>query len=272
MFWKRLYLISLTVLLLVGCAEDAPRQLVILHTNDSHSQVEPTAKGQGGFAARAELIDSIRQAHPDLLLLDAGDMVQGTPYFNFYHGRIETEAYNRMGYDAITLGNHEFDYGVDTLAAWLSDANFAVVCCNYDVLGTPLADIVKPYVVINRGGLKVGIIGLGVNPEGLILQTNFAPLRFMEPIERANHYADSLKQSGAADFIIALSHLGYQALEGEASDSLLARKSRHIDIILGGHTHADRGIFHIPNLDGRDVVVMKTAKSSVEIDKVVVSF
>ena len=204
------FILTIMAVSIFTCCSDKKQELLILCTNDSHSQVE-AKDGKGGFAARADVVDSLRKVYPLNILLDAGDMMQGTPYFNIYHGRIEIAAYNRLGYDAVTLGNHEFDYGLDTLAMFLKLASFPIVSCNYDVKGTPLEDIVKPYTVINKGGLKIAVIGFGVSPESLILQSNFAPVKYQNPIERGNYYADSLKNSGI-DFIIALSHLGYFTL------------------------------------------------------------
>ncbi|MDR1591469.1 MAG: metallophosphatase [Prevotellaceae bacterium] len=267
---NNLFVMAFIVLAFSSCTEK-PRQLLILHTNDSHSQIDPTERG-GGFAARAALVDSLRRVCPDMLLLDGGDMVQGTPYFNLYHGRIEVEAYNRMGYDVVTLGNHEFDNGVDSLSVWLSKARFHVVAANYDVRGTVLEPIVKPYVILRRSGLNIAVIGLGVNPDKLILKINFEPVGFRDPIVCANYYADSLKTAGACDFVIALSHLGFNTTtEGEASDSILASQSRNIDLILGGHTHKVRGVFRIPNVEGREITVMQTSSSAYEADKVVLN-
>ena len=174
-----LYSSLFIILCLVACTPQD--HLTILHTNDTHSQVEPKANNTGGYARRMGLIKQERQQDRHLLLLDAGDFSQGTPYFNFYHGRVEIQAMNRMGYDAATLGNHEFDNGLDTLAVVLREANFPIVCANYDFSGTPLADIVKPYVILHKGGLKIGVFGLGCNPKGLITPKNFEPARYFDP-------------------------------------------------------------------------------------------
>ena len=172
-----------------GCQE---KTIIILHTNDTHSQIEPLEEGKrdefcGGYARRMGYIQQMRNEHPDLIVLDAGDFSQGTPYYNFYHGRVEIDAMNRMQYDAITLGNHEFDYGVDTLAAVLQLAHFPIVCANYDVTGSPLEGLVVPYTVIKRSGLRIGVFGIGVNPKGLIAEKNFAPLQYMDPVASAQH-------------------------------------------------------------------------------------
>ena len=265
---KNLILILL-ILLLASCVQPKKQKLLILCTNDSHSQIEIEKKsGQGGFAARADLIDSLRAIYPLNLLLDAGDMVQGTPYFNLYHGRIEIAGYNRLGYDAATLGNHEFDMGLDTLAMLLKLADFSIVCCNYDVKNTPLETLVKPYEIFERGGMKIAVIGFGVSPKSLILQSNFEPIKYLDPIKMGNFYADSLKNAGI-DFVIALSHLG---CKGYINDSILATQSRNIDLILGGHTHEIRGALELQNIDDRPVKIVKTASKGLEMDKVTVEF
>ena len=263
------FILTIMAVFIFTCCSDKKQELLILCTNDSHSQVE-AKDGKGGFAARADVVDSLRKVYPLNILLDAGDMMQGTPYFNIYHGRIEIAAYNRLGYDAVTLGNHEFDYGLDTLAMFLKLVSFPIVSCNYDVKGTPLEGIVKPYAVINKGGLKIAVIGFGVSPESLILQSNFAPVKYQNPIERGNYYADSLKNSGI-DFIIALSHLG-NFTDGRDNDSTLATNSKNIDLILGGHTHQVRKDTIITNAIGKTVHYLTIHKSGLEMDKVVVEF
>lgn len=253
----------------ISCTQ-SKQQLLILSSNDVHSQIEPK-DGKGGFAALADLLDSLRATYPLHLLLDAGDIMQGTPYFNIYHGRMEIASYNRLGYDAITLGNHEFDFGLDTLAMFLKLAAFPIVSCNYDVSGTPLEGIVKPFTVFNRGGLKVAVIGFGISPESLILQTNFDPIKYLDPIERGNYYADSLKNAGI-DLVVAISHLGYYDDGRDADDKTLATKSSNIDLIFGAHTHAIRLDTIFQNAVGKPVRYLKTNKSGLEISKAVVEF
>ena len=168
----------------VACSHQ--KEVVILSTNDTHSQVEPSVllEDEVGYVSRLAIIDSIRQKEKNLLLLDAGDLFQGTPYFNFFGGRVEIEAYNRMGYDAITLGNHEFDCPLDSLAERLKNAQFEVLCANYDVSGTVLEGIVKPYAIFEKNKSKIGVIGLGINPKGLVLQTNYKGIEFLNPIKK----------------------------------------------------------------------------------------
>lgn len=253
----------------------SPVKIVILHTNDTHSQVEPIAagaknEGRGGYARRMGLIKQFRNEEPELLLLDAGDFSQGTPYFNFYNGRVEVDALNRMKYDVVTLGNHEFDNGVDTLAAVLSKARFAVVCANYQVKGTPLEGIVKPYVILRRKGVKIGVLGVGVRPDGLIAPQNFAPLRWEDPLPVANEVADFLRNEKHCDLVVCLSHLGTDPNGSPVCDTWLAENTRNIDVIIGGHTHKVVENRHLTNLDGHDVILEQMGKSGINLGRIVV--
>ena len=261
------------VCMVVACSPDSTT-LVILHTNDTHSQIEPIASGKrdgnhAGYARRMGLIEQERKAHPALILVDAGDFCQGTPYFNFYHGRMEVDALNKMGYDAITLGNHEFDYGVDTLAQMLKDALFAVVSANYDVTGTPLENIVRPYVVLTRAGVRIGILGVGINPQGLIAEKNFAPVRYLEPIAAAQKAANELKETHKCDVVICLSHLGTDSANpAQVSDAVLAKATRNIDVIVGAHTHKIVTNRYVENLDGNPVLLAQMGKSGARMGKI----
>ena len=261
-----IYFLIISLLSLVACEPTTRQPLQILFTNDSHSQVEPL-KGNGGFEARASIIDSLRHSNPNTLLLDAGDMWQGTPYFNLFKGRLEVEAYNLMGYNAITLGNHEFDYGIDTLSARISEMKFPVVCANYNFGTTPLASQVKPYTIIEQHGWKIGIIGVCVNPEGLILQSNIEGITYEDPIEKANHYASILHNKHNCDYIILLSHLGLHddTIFNNASDSTLIANTTHIDLVLGGHTHQFNGVFKFTNLDGDTIPAIQEYKAGQKI-------
>lgn len=263
---SKIFLLCLSSLLLMACAPKADT-LTILHTNDTHSQVEPIAAGKrdgnhAGYARRLGVIQQERAADPNLILVDAGDFCQGTPYFNFYHGRMEIDAMNRMGYDAITLGNHEFDNGVDTLATILKNAQFAVVSANYNVSGTPLEGIVKPYTVFTRAGIRVGILGVGVNPEGLIAAKNFAPVQYIEPFAAAQKAATELKTKHHCDLIICLSHLGTD------TDEKLAQQTQYIDVIVGGHTHKIIKKHYVENLDGDTVLLAQMGKSGARMGKI----
>ena len=263
---SKLLLVCLWSLLMVACAPQA-ESLTILHTNDTHSQVEPIAAGKrdafhAGYARRMGIIQQERALDPNLILVDAGDFCQGTPYFNFYHGRIEIDAMNRMGYDAITLGNHEFDNGVDTLTAVLRDAQFPIVCANYNVQGSPLEGIVQPYTIITRAGIRVGILGVGINPEGLIAAKNFAPVQYLDPFISAQEAATELKMRHHCDVIICLSHLGTH------TDEKLAEQSKYIDVIVGGHTHKIITNHYVENAEGKSVLLTQMGKSGARIGKI----
>ncbi|MGL4781602.1 MAG: bifunctional metallophosphatase/5'-nucleotidase [Bacteroidales bacterium] len=250
-------------------------KLVILHTNDTHSQIEAYGKqagdnyGKAGVARRAAYIKTIEKDYPNVLILDAGDFVQGTPYFNMFGGEVEIEAMNKMGYDVVTLGNHEFDNGINFLAAMLQNADFEVVSANYDVTATALKDLVKPYTIKEINGFKVGIIGLGVRPFGLISDKNFEGIRFLDPIETANKYAKELKEEKDVDMVIALTHLGFESERG-FSDKSLAKNSKNIDLIVGGHSHTYlKEPVVIENLDGKKVLITQTGSKGMNVGKLI---
>lgn len=260
--------------LMVACCGTKEHTITILHTNDTHSQVEPLEAGKrdafcGGYARRMGLIAQMRENNADLILLDGGDFCQGTPYYNFYHGRVEIEAMNRMGYDAITLGNHEFDYGVDTLAKVLEMAQFPIVCANYDVTGTPLEGLVVPYTVIKRSGVRVGVFGLGVNPNSLIAEKNFAPIKYLDPIAKAQEVADILREVEKCDVVVCLSHQGTHPMGGNrVSDIELASKTQNIDLIIGAHTHKIVENLFVENLCGDSVLLAQTGKAGARIGEI----
>ena len=266
---KKLFFACLSVVLMTACTP--ADHLTILHTNDTHSQVEPKSSDLGGYARRMGLINQERQKDPNLLLVDAGDFCQGTPYFNVYKGRVEIDAMNRMGYDVATLGNHEFDNGVDTLAAVLKTARFPIVCANYDFTGTALEGIVKPYVILRRGGLKIGVFGLGCDPKGLISDKNFLPIQYKEPYAVAQEMADLLRAK-RCDLVVCLSHMGTCGKAPEdACDTTMVSQTRGIDVVIGGHTHKLYDHLRIANLDGDSIPVSQMAKSGVYLGKVVLN-
>ncbi len=218
-------------------------RLVILHTNDVHSRIDPFPmdggrnQGKGGAKARAQLISGIRRSHTDVLLLDSGDIFQGTPYFNFFAGEIEMKLMSAMRYDAATLGNHDFDAGVDGLVKQLPHATFPFVNCNYNIDETALSGKIRSYTVIPKGRLRIGIFGLGIELQGLVPEKLYAGVKYQDPVSKAQSTADHLKFEERCDYIICLSHLGYRYSSAKIDDVKLARTSRHIDLILGGHTH-----------------------------------
>jgi len=253
-------------------------KLVILHTNDTHSQVEPTDKNAsknanlGGYARRMGEIAEIRSEEKNVLLLDAGDFSQGTPYFNFYNGRIEVDAMNRMKYDAITLGNHEFDNGIDTLATILKKAKFSIVSSNYTFENSFLKTKVKPYIVVVKGGVRIGIMALDINPKGLIIEDNYKGLQYDDPIETANDISSLLKRKEKCDVIICLSHLGADTSTQDVNDYEIAHKTRYIDVIIGGHSHSMITDTTEINAAGRPVVIAQMAKSGLYLGRIELEF
>ena len=218
-------------------------KLTILHTNDVHSRIEPFPmdgsrnQGLGGAARRASLIKKIRAEEEPILLLDAGDIFQGTPYFNFFLGELEMKLMTAMKYDAATIGNHDFDAGIEGLYKQLPFAQFPLLSCNYDCTDTLLAEKVLPYKIFKKGPIKIGVLGIGIELDGLVPAKQCKGIRYLDPIENANRYATLLKEEEKCDLVICLSHLGYRYRENKVSDVVLAKESKNIDIIIGGHTH-----------------------------------
>lgn len=248
-------------------------KLVILHTNDTHSQVEPDAKtDRGGYARLLGVINTIRAEEKNVLLLDAGDFWQGTPFFNFYGGRVEATALKMMRYDAVTLGNHEFDNGIDSLAAILKAVGLKVVNANYDVQNTPLRPFVEPYRILRRGGLKIGILGVGVNLNGLVFKKHFEGIRQLDPLASAIQVSDYLKNGLKCDLVICLSHLGVTATDASPTDYDLAKASRSIDIIIGGHSHLVIENKTEANADGKPVVITQMGKSGWQLGRIDLTF
>ena len=204
-----------------------------------------------------------------MLLVDAGDFSQGTPYFNLYRGRVEIDAMNYIGYDAATLGNHEFDNGLDSLAMVLKQAQFPIVCANYDFTGTPVEGLVRPYTIVKKGGLRVGIFGLGCNPKGIISDRNFEPAQYLEPYAVAQRMADTLRAQGC-DVVVCLSHMGTMGkAKTDACDSVMVTCTRGIDVVIGGHTHKFYDKLRVANLDGDSIPLCQMGKSGVYLGKIV---
>ncbi|MBK8347137.1 MAG: metallophosphoesterase [Saprospiraceae bacterium] len=218
-------------------------RLTILHTNDVHSRIEPFPmdgsknEGLGGVAKRATLIKRIREEQSHVLLLDAGDIFQGTPYFNFFGGELELKLMSEMGYDAATIGNHDFDGGMDGLERQLIHANFPLLVTNYDFENTVLKGKTKPYKIFVKGGVKVGVFGVGIELKGLVPQSLYKDTVYSDPIAAAEKYAKILRHEEKCDYVICLSHLGYKYNEDKVSDRILAQNTTDIDLIIGGHTH-----------------------------------
>ena len=220
-------------------------KLTVLHTNDQHSRIEPFDSSysrnpnQGGFARRATLIQQIRNQEKNVLLLDAGDIFQGTPYFNFYGGELEFKLMSMMGYDAATMGNHDFDNGLEGFLKALPNAKFPFITSNYDFSNTILDGKTEKYKIFKKDGIKVGLFGVGIELDGLVGKKQFQETKYLNPVEIAQHYADFLRKEKGCDLVICLSHIGYDYRDDadKISDKKLAAQTDNIDLILGGHTH-----------------------------------
>jgi 5'-nucleotidase len=228
---------------LLAEAASSTSKLTILHTNDMHSRIEPFPDnapqwgGLGGMARREALIASIRKQEPNVLLLDSGDIWQGTPYFNFFQGELEYKLMSRMKYDASTFGNHDFDNGLEGLQKQLPNAGFPFLSANYDFSGTPLAGRFQPYKVFEKAGARIGIFGVGIELKGLVADKNFGATKYLDPVATAKAQVQQLRQNEHCDMVICLSHLGYKYESEKLDDRKLAAQVGGIDLILGGHTH-----------------------------------
>src|SRR6185295_10289771 len=251
--------------------------LTFLHTNDTHSQIDPLPANDGqypdmgGVARRATLVKRIRKENPNTLMIDAGDVFQGTPYFNFYKGEVEYKSMSLIGYDVGTLGNHDFDNGVNALVAAMKFANFDFVSSNYDVRGTPLEARVKRYVLRTLGGVRVGLFGLGVSPDNLITPENFKGVKYMDPVTSAREVVDILRRQEHCQLVVGMSHLGYypNPKAAEIGDTQVASQVDGIDFIASGHTHT---FMSTPVLtrqpSGNDTIIFQVGKSGIYVGRV----
>ncbi|HLO73455.1 MAG TPA: metallophosphatase [Flavobacterium sp.] len=253
------------------------KKITILHTNDVHSHIDPFPAdhpknaNMGGAARRAALIESIRKEEPNVLLLDAGDIFQGTPYFNYYGGELEFKLMSMMQYDLATMGNHDFDNGIDGFYAQLPHAKFEFVSANYDFKNTILNDIVKPFKIFDKDGIKIGIFGLGVELDGLVDKKLYKETVYNNPIEVAQDMSRILKHDKKCDLVICLSHLGfsYKNEPYKVSDLELAKKTKDIDLIIGGHTHTflDKPVIE-KNSDNKDVVINQVGCYGINLGRI----
>ena len=225
-------------------AEEKSYKLTVLHTNDVHSRLDPfpmdgsANQGLGGVAARSEIIEKIRREEEQVLLLDAGDIFQGTPYFNFYKGEPEMKAMSAMGYEATTIGNHDFDGGLENLATQLKNhASFPMLVANYDFTGNAMEYIYKPYKIFKKGKIKVGVFGVGIEMAGLVSEDVSGGTKYLDPVVKGNETAYILRKDMGCDLVICLSHLGNTYSDNKVSDKRLATETENIDLIIGGHTH-----------------------------------
>lgn len=253
------------------------KKITILHTNDVHSHIDPFAAdhprnpNKGGVARRAAIINQIRAEEENVLLLDAGDIFQGTPYFNYYGGELEFKLMTMMQYDLATIGNHDFDNGLNGLLAQMPNAGFEFVSANYDFKNTILDTFVKPYKIFKKGGLKIGVFGLGIELAGLVDSKLYKETKYNDPIAVAQDMSRILKEDNKCDLVICLSHLGfnYKNEPDKVSDLVLARKTKYIDLIIGGHTHTflDKPVVE-KNIVGSEVIVNQVGCFGINLGRV----
>lgn len=255
---NHLILLSLMAgILLTSCTREVT--LTFVQTSDSHSCIEPDAKtGMGGYVRRATLIDSLRtHVDPDLLLFDCGDYSQGSLYYTLFQGETEVRLMNAMGYDAATIGNHEFDFGEENMQRLYHMAQFTILSCNYDVAGTPLEDCVKPYTIITRKGVRIGVFGVTPEMEGLVFKKNYEGITYLDPVAKANETAALLREKEHCDLVVCLSHLGWQMPSHDIDDERFIAQTQGIDLVMGGHSHS---VFVEPAIyndaDGHPVTLM----------------
>ena len=270
-------ILALLVVAFLTGADARVKQLLILHTNDTHSCIMPlketladTAKaGRGCYIRRVAMINQEREKNPNLLLFDSGDFSQGSPYYSMFKGDVELGLMNMMHYDAATIGNHEFDFGLENMARLFRMAKFPIVCANYDFTGTCVEGLVKPFVILKRNGMKIGVFGLAPEMKGLVSDKNCIGVKYLDPVKKANEIADFLKNKEKCDLVICLSHLGWST--GDDDDNKMMKNTRNIDIVLGGHSHTFfKTLRYVKNLDGVNVPNDQNGKSGIFIGRILV--
>jgi 5'-nucleotidase len=269
----------MALLSVVSVGAKTKKQLVVLHTNDVHSCIMPLNEnldnkdlaGRGGFIRRVNMIKEQRVLHPDLLFFDSGDFSQGSGYYTLFKGDVEVGLMNQMGYDAVTIGNHEFDFGLENMARLFRMANFPIVCSNYDFTGTPCEGLVKDYITINRNRLKIGVFALGAPLKGLVANQNCEGVKFLDPAETAKKYVKLLRKQEKCDVVICLSHLGWEI--SEYPDQQFIREIDGCDLVLGGHTHTYMPTLeYAPDKTGKMIPDDQNGKHGVFIGKLVLTF
>lgn len=272
--------INIMIIMLVVCmaaSAQKSKKITILHTNDTHSCIYPLnvnladkmLAGRGGFLRRISMLKEERKKKPDLLLFDSGDFSQGSPYYTFYKGDVEIELMNRMGYDASTIGNHEFDFGIENMARIFRKAKFPIICSNYDFTGTEMEGLTKRWIIIKRNGVKIGVFALDPEMDGLVDQNKFVGVKYIDPIAVANEMGDFLKNKKRCDLVICISHMGWDSLG--MNDQIIIKGSRNIDLFLGGHSHTYmEEIQYAENLDGKLIPNDQNGKHGIFIGNITI--
>ena len=271
---------SLSVMSLCSCnLNSRDLKITILHTNDVHSQIDPFPSdhnlyaNKGGFAKRAILFDELINSNPNTLIFDAGDIFQGTPYFNFFKGDLELNLMKKMGYNAATIGNHEFDAGLEILKQNILNNDFKFISSNYDFTNTELEGLIDKYKIYNKGGIKVGVFGLGIELEGLVNPLLYGETKYYNPIDIAKDISSKLKFEKGCDLVICISHLGHEYENNKISDTELARLTSNIDLIIGGHTHTLlKEPLILNNSLGEEVIINQVGSNGVFVGKIDFNF
>ena len=272
---KKVLLMIALLLATMSAGAKGPKKITVLHTSDTHSCILPLNKNladtmladRGGFLRRIAMLKQERRKDPGLLLFDCGDFSQGSSYYTMFKGDVEVELMNRMHYDAVTIGNHEFDFGLDNMIRLFKMAEFPVVCSNYDFADTELKDIVKPYLVLKRQGVRIGVFALCPPLEGLVSRKNYGPLKFLDPVEVTDRMVDVLRNREKCDVVICLSHLGWEV--SDYPDNELIKRTSGIDLILGGHSHTYlETLGYETDKTGRQVPVDHEGKHAVFVGKI----
>lgn len=269
--------IFLIFVLAVSVVAKAQKQIVILHTNDTHSTIEPVSKyskvkeaaGKAGCVRRATMVKQLREQNPDILLFDSGDFSQGSTFYTMYKGDVEVGLMNIMGYDAATIGNHEFDFGLDNLARLARLAKFPIVCSNCDFTGTPCQDVIKKYCVVVRDGVRIGVFGLTPKIEGLVMKENIAGVKYIDPIQATKEMVSVLRDKERCDIVVCLSHLGWKLAPEYIDDQVLISSTTGIDIVLGGHSHTYmKEMEWVDNAEGKSIPVDQNGKHGAFVGKI----
>lgn len=273
---SRIIITLLLSLWVTSAPAQKTKELVILHTNDTHSCIYPLSEnladtmlaGRGGYLRRINMIKEEREENPELLLIDSGDFSQGSPYYTLFHGDVEVELMNMMQYDACTIGNHEFDYGLENMARLFRKCQFSIICANYDFTGTAVEGLVKPYTIIKRGRVKIGLFGLAPELDGLVAQENWRGVTFLDPIDKANEMTDLLRNKEKCDIVICVSHLGWSPDTTYLGDNKMISSSHGIDLVLGGHSHTYmKQLEYVTDADGKPVAVEQNGKHAIYVGK-----
>lgn len=269
--------IFLIFVLAVSVVAKAQKQIVILHTNDTHSTIEPVSRyskvkeaaGKAGCVRRATMVKQLREQNPDILLFDSGDFSQGSTFYTMYKGDVEVGLMNIMGYDAATIGNHEFDFGLDNLARLARQAKFPIICSNCDFTGTPCQDVIKKYCVVVRDGVRIGVFGLTPKIEGLVMKENIAGVKYIDPIQATKEMVSVLRDKERCDIVVCLSHLGWKLAPEYIDDQVLISSTTGIDIVLGGHSHTYmKEMEWVDNAEGKSIPVDQNGKHGAFVGKI----